>query len=171
RFGPVAGEALQSNSALGQNLLSLRQTLVQIAMPVGTPPPKTINVTAGDGSSVASSFIGIAPRVDPRLQGAGYFYLAPGGKLAAGMNVNARFAGTRAVKGAVVPDDAVVSFQGKSWVYLKRDPKHFVRREISIATPVGGGFFVTSIPPGSEIVTGGAQLLLSEEMRSQLHEE
>jgi len=171
RFGPIVGEALQSGSGLGSNLLSLRQTLVQIAMPVGTSPPKAIQVVASDGSGVSASFIGIAPRVDPRLQGASYFYLAPGGRLAAGMNVTARFAGSQSVSGAVAPGDAVVSFQGKSWLYIKRDPTHFVRREISIATPVSGGFFVTNVPAGTDVVTGGAQQLLSEEMRSQLHEE
>jgi hypothetical protein len=171
RFGTVVGTDLQSNSGLGSNLLSLRETLVQIAMPVGTAPPKSIQVVASDGSKVTASFVGIAPRVDPRLQGASYLYLAPGGKLAAGMNVTARFAGSQSVGGAVVPGDAVVSFQGKSWLYIKRDATHFVRREISIATPVSAGFFVTNVPAGSDIVTGGAQQLLSEEMRSQLHEE
>jgi len=171
RFGPVVGEALHSSNGLGSNLLSLRQTLVQIAMPVGTPPPKAIQVIASDGSKVSAGFIGIAPRVDPRLQGASYFYLAPGGRLAAGMNITAHFAGSQSVSGAVVPNDAVVSFQGKAWVYIKRDPTHFVRREISIATPVSGGFFVSNVPAGSDVVTAGAQQLLSEEMRSQLHEE
>ena len=170
RFGPVVGESLQSGGGLGSNLLSLRQTLVQIAMPVGTPPPKAIQVVSSDGSKISASFIGIAPRVDPRLQGAGYFYLAPGGKLAAGMNITARFAGSQSASGAVAPGDAVVSYQGKSWLYIKRDATHFVRREISIATPVSGGFFVTNVPAGADVVTGGAQQLLSEEMRSQLHE-
>jgi len=171
RFGPIVGESLQSRGGLGSNLLSLRETLVQIALPVGTPPPKAIQVIASDGSKISASFIGIAPRVDPRLQGASYFYLAPGGKLASGMNVTAHFAGSQSVGGATVPGDAVVSFQGKSCVYIKRDPTHFVRREISIAAPVTGGFFVTNVPAGTDVVTGGAQQLLSEEMRSQLHEE
>ena len=171
RFGFIVGNSLISQAGLAQNLLSMRQTLVQIAMPVGTAAPRAVNVVANDGSTVAAQFLGIAPRVDPRLQGASYFYLAPGGKLSAGMNVTARFAGTQAMSGAIVPSDAVVSFQGKSWIYIKRDPTHFVRREISISAPAGGGFFVTNVPAGSEVVTNGAQQLLSEEMRSQLHEE
>jgi multidrug efflux pump subunit AcrA (membrane-fusion protein) len=130
-----------------------------------------VKISTPDGTTVAADSLGIAPRVDPRLQGATFFYLAPGGKLSAGMNVTARFAGTQAMSGAIVPSDSVVSFQGKSWVYIKRDPTHFVRREVSIRNPAGGGFFVTNVPAGSEVVTNGAQQLLSEEMRSQLHEE
>ena len=126
---------------------------------------------ASDGTSIPAKLLAPAPRVDPRLQGASYFYLAPGGKLAAGMNVTARFAGSRAISGVIVPSESVVSFEGKSWAYLKRDATHFTRREVSIATPVSGGFFVTNVPAGSEVVTTGAQQLLSEEMRSQLHEE
>jgi hypothetical protein len=56
-------------------------------------------------------------------------------------------------------------------VYVKRDPTHFSRREISTGDPTAGGFFVTNVPPNAEVVTTGAQQLLSEEMRSQLHEE
>ena len=171
RFGSVIGTGLQQQAGIAEHLLSMERTLVQVAMPVGTSAPHTLKIAAPDGSTVSADFIGIAPRVDPRLQGASYFYLAPGGKLAAGMNVTARFAGSQSVAGTVAPSDAVVSFQGKSWLYIKRDPTHFVRREVSIATPVSGGFFVTNVPAGTDVVTGGAQQLLSEEMRSQLHEE
>ena len=86
------------------------------------------------------------------------------------MNVNAHFAGSGKAAGAVAPSDAVVTFEGKSWIYFRRDPTHFVRREISIASPTRGGFFVTNLPPGTVVVTTGAQQLLSEEMRAQLHE-
>jgi hypothetical protein len=171
RFGTVVGNALTSHNALSDNLLSMRQTVVQMTIPVGMAAPHTVKIAAPDGTMVTADSIGIAPRVDPRLQGASYFYLAPGGKLSAGMNVTARFAGTQTRSGAIVPSDAVVSFQGKSWVYIKRDSTHFVRREVSIDTPVSGGFFVANVPPGSQLVTNGAQQLLSEEMRSQLHEE
>jgi len=171
RFGPIIANALQSQSSLYQNLVAMRQMLVQIALPPATQPPQTLSVLAADGSTVPAKLLAPAPRVDPRLQGASYFYVAPGGKLVAGMNVTARFAGTRSTAGVFMPSDAVVSFQGKSWVYIKRDPTHFTRREISIATPLSGGFFVTNVAPGSEVVTTGAQQLLSEEMRSQLHEE
>ncbi|HYS53051.1 MAG TPA: hypothetical protein VER58_04715 [Thermoanaerobaculia bacterium] len=170
RFGPVIAKALNSRSALYQNLISLREMLVQIALLPGTPPPQTLSVVAGDGSSVRARLLSVAPRVDPRLQGTSYFYVAPGGKLAAGMNVTAHFAGSRAADGAVVPSDAVVAFEGKSWVYVRRDATHFVRREISIASPSQSGFFVTNIEAGTPVVMNGAQQLLSEEMRAQLHE-
>ncbi len=171
RFGPLIAGALASRSPLYQNLISMRQMLIQIALPLGTAPPQTLHVIAADGSSIPARLLSPAPRIDPRLQGASYFYVAPGGKLAAGMNVTAHFAGARATSGVVVPGDAVVSFEGKSWVYIRRDATHFTRREISMATPVAGGFFITNIAPGDALVTTGAQQLLSEEMRSRLRQE
>ena len=170
RFGPVVGNALMSQSQLYRDLISMRQLLVQIALPPGVAAPQTLTLIASDGSSVPSRFLSVAPRVDPRLQGATYFYVAPGGRLAAGMNVVAHFAGSQKASGVMVPSDAVVTFEGKSWIYFRRDATHFVRREISVASAAQGGFFVTNIPPGTAVVTNGAQQLLSEEMRAQLHE-
>ena len=170
RFGAVVANALMTQSQLYRDLISMRQMLVQIALPPGTPPPQTLSIVASDAGSVPARFLSVAPRVDPRLQGATYFYVAPGGRLAAGMNVVAHFAGSHKAAGVTVPSDAVVTFEGKSWIYFRRDATHFVRREISVAAPSQGGFFVTNIPPGTPVVTNGAQQLLSEEMRAQLHE-
>jgi hypothetical protein len=171
RFGPLIASALASRSALYENLISMRQVLIQIAQPLGNPPPQMLTTVGSDGRSIPARLLSPAPRVDPKLQGASYFYVAPRGNLAAGMNVTARYAGARATAGVIVPSDAAVSFQGKSWIYIRRDPTRFARREISTATPVPGGFFVTNIKPGSDVVTTGAQQLLSEEMRAQLREE
>src|SRR5438477_183906 len=100
----------------------------------------------------------IAPRVDPNLQGRSFFYLASGAKLSTGMNVVARIPTSRGVSRVIVPPDAVVSWQGRSWVYVRRAPTKFARIDAS------------AIKAGDEVVTTGAQQLLSEEMRSQLHE-
>ena len=170
RFGPSIAAAMNTGSSIYQNLVSLRSVLVQIAFPPGTEPPRTLAIAAGDGAAVDARLISSAPRVDPKLQGASYFYLAPAGRLASGMNVVARYAGSRATSGVLIPRDAVISWQGKSWLYYRRDATHFSRREISIAAPSAAGFFVTNVPAGTEVVTTGAQQLMSDEMRSQLGE-
>ncbi|HSP34094.1 MAG TPA: hypothetical protein VLU46_07265, partial [Thermoanaerobaculia bacterium] len=126
--------------------------------------PAALTIAAGDGSTVNGRLLSIAPRVDPKLQGASYFYLAAGGRLAPGMNVVARFTGPAVLTGVTIPADAIVSWQGRTWVYVRRDPTHFSRREVA-------GQFATNIPAGTQVVTTGAQQLLSQEMRSQLGEE
>src|SRR5205814_2355466 len=68
---------------------------------------------------------------------------------------NATMQGVRA---AVVQPDAIVSWEGRSWIYVRRAADKFARIDASLAKP------------GDEVVTTGAQQLLGEEMRSQLHE-
>lgn len=73
------------------------------------------------------------------------------------------------IQGVVIPVDAVVWLDGKSWVYVEKDTEHFVRREISTKVPIKNGWFVSKgFSAGEKVVTNGAQLLLSEEFRSQI---
>lgn len=154
RFGPVVA----GDRALQADLFALRSVLVQIS--VRGSAPKTVSISTPDGGSVNARLLSAAPRVDPRLQGASYFYVAPGGKLSSGMNVVAFYSGPHSAQGVDLPSEAIVSWQGKSWVYVRRDATHFSRREIS-----------SGIAAGTVVVTTGAQQLLSEEMRAQLGEE
>ena len=164
RFGAAIASAMTSQSALYRDLLTFRTVLVQMTLPPGTPAPSSVVLTTNDGASINARLLSSAPRVDPRLQGASYFYLAPGGRLAPGMNVVAHYNGISSVTGVAIPADAIVSWQGKTWVYVRRDATHFSRREVA-------GQFTTNIAAGTQVVITGAQLLLSQEMRSQLGEE
>ena len=68
-----------------------------------------------------------------------------------------------------VPAAAVVWWQDRAWVYQRTEPDKFVRVEIATDLPApGGGYIVAGMPHDVEIVTSGAQLLLSEEFRSQI---
>ena len=58
---------------------------------------------------------------------------------------------------------------GRSWVYLRTGPDTFKRHPISTDQPVSDDdYVVQDIPAGSEIVIRGAQVLLSEEAKSEL---
>jgi len=147
RFGPAVGPLMG-------DLMAMRKVLVQVTMPAGTRPPQTLRV-----SGIDARLLSQGPRVDPKLQGVPYFYLAPAGTLAAGMNVTAHYAGPSSAVRASVPPEAIVSWQGKSWVYARRAPTQFSRREAAL------------VQDGTEVVVSGAAQLLSEEMRAQLHED
>jgi len=76
------------------------------------------------------------------------------------------------VRGVLVPQRAVVRWQGNAWVYEELSPGHFVRREIPTDTMLANGVLVSgSLSPGHRIVTTGAQALLSEESRSLIQPE
>jgi hypothetical protein len=64
-----------------------------------------------------------------------------------------------------------VRWQGRSWIYLRAGPNSFKRHPISTDQPVSDDDYVVSdIPAGSEIVMRGAQVLLSEEAKSELRD-
>jgi len=148
--------------------------LVELAMPSGIAAPQVVRINVGPPPSAASgtaaaaggsgamsieaTLLSTAPRVDPKLQGRTFFYLASGARLSAGMNVAALIPTSRGISRVVVPPDAVVSWEGRSWVYVRRAPTKFARIDAG------------AVKAGDEVVTTGAQQLLSEEMRSQLHE-
>lgn len=146
RYGP----ALASRTDLIQDLVALRKVLLEVAMPPGVSPPPALN---------NATYLSPAPRVDPKLQGRTFFYFASGANLSAGMNVTLSIPTTSGVATVVVPPDAVVSWEGRTWIYVRRAPTKFARIDASAAKA------------GDAVVTTGAQQLLSEEMRSQLHED
>ncbi len=77
--------------------------------------------------------------------------------------------GGKQTPGVIVPDSAVVWLDGKAWVYVRKDAEHFVRRAVPVSRPAGEGWFVTkNYSAGDRVVVQGAQLLLSEEFRSQI---
>jgi hypothetical protein len=65
----------------------------------------------------------------------------------------------------LIPSSAVVWHGGKPWVYVKKQNNQFVRQPISTDTEIEEGWFNQEISAGSEVVTNGAQLLLSEEFK------
>jgi multidrug efflux pump subunit AcrA (membrane-fusion protein) len=74
--------------------------------------------------------------------------------------------------GVVIPRGAVVRLLGKAWVYVQTAEESFTRRELSAAEPMDGAWFCTrGFQPGDRVVTDGAQVLLSEELKSQIERE
>lgn len=171
-YGEAIAGWLASDAAILRRLLRQQDVLLQITFPIdaaGGAPPKTIRVQAAENVFVSATLVGRSPRIDPRLQGISYFYVAPGQALVPGMNVQAFLPTAREATGVVVPRSAVVWWQGKAWVYVQRTPDHFARVEVPADRPVKDGFFVrTDLQPNDQVVTTGAQLLLSEEFRSQI---
>ena len=88
-----------------------------------------------------------------------------------GMNLVALLPSGPAVPGVTVPATAIVWWKNRAWVYRPVGADAFSRTEIPTGLPApGGGFIVKAadLPNTSEIVTRGAQLLLSEEFRAQI---
>ncbi len=71
--------------------------------------------------------------------------------------------------GVIVPRSALIRFGGKTWAYVQLAEGEFSRRELVGAKSVGTGWFAPQgFKSGQGVVTAGAQILLSEELKSQI---
>lgn len=167
QFGPVIGARL--GGPLVQRLVERQSVLLQVATPPGAPtvsPPQVLTMRTAQGVTAQARFISPAVRADPRVQGVSYYYVAsatPG--LLTGTNLAAQLPTGRLLSGSLVPASAAIVWQGQTWVYRRTGPETFRREPIAAAALTRGGYVVGSLPPGAQVVTAGAQLLLSEETR------
>jgi hypothetical protein len=165
-----AGEALQ-------RLLRYQDALLQITLPFDAATPGKDAVllveAPGSGKPVRAVFVSAAPQTDAAIQGKTFFYRAPADNLRVGMRIAAHLPQHgKADSGVVVPASAVVWYGGKAWVYQKQGADRFIRRQVSTEREAGDGWFnAGSIKAGTEVVTSGAQLLLSEEFKYQITNE
>ena len=172
RYGESIAAWLAADTPVFKRLLQQQDVLIQVTYPASAPnvaPPKTIRVQVKEKAFITASLVSRSPRIDPRIQGVGFFYLASAQMLVPGMNVLAYLPANAEIQGVIVPQSAVVWWQGKAWIYVREDETRFVRHEVPTDQPVENGFLVRGgLMPDAPVVTGGAQMLLSEEFRSQI---
>ena len=174
RWGGVIAGWVTSDSPSFERLARQDDLLLQVTFPsdaqVGRVPQKITLQTAEGTPLTEARLISPSPATDPRIQGRSFFYLAPAGpRLLPGMNVLARLPVGPLLQGVTVPSSAVVWRQGKAWLYLEKGAGRFVRRALPTESPLRDSFFVArGLAPGDPVVVRGAQLLQSEEFRSQI---
>jgi hypothetical protein len=156
-----------------QSLTSLETVLVRIDLPIG----QDLKLLAGarllapSGLASEAEFLGLAPTVDPQMQGRGFLLrirsnasrLSPGEAVVGYLKVAGE-----PLEGVVIPREAVVRTQGAGWVYVSdRDSgKSFTRTEVTLDHPTEAGWFVTQgVAATDRVVVNGAQELLSIELK------
>lgn len=169
-----------------QRLLQYRDVLLRVTLPTDTVIPSQHSVLqvepiGAQGQASQAQWISASPQTDTTVQGKTYFYRAPADNLRAGMRVTARFTGQgKSAAGVIVPHTAVVWYASQAWVYQQQGADKFVRCRINTdveaddqsgAEPVNGWFNTTGIKAGDVVVTRGAQLLLSEELKAEIKNE
>lgn len=182
----LATWAAQTNSQPQLNaLLQYKEVLLKVSLPFDVHPNTKSLLQIGQigGQALAKArFVSIAPQADSTLQGETYFYIAPADKLRTGMRLSARLESQNGISnGVIVPHEAVVWYANQAWVYQKVASKQagtdkFIRRLIStdveIESPAISGWFNNKgFATGDLLVTSGAQLLLSEELKYQITNE
>jgi hypothetical protein len=172
-WGPVLGKSLVERSATVTRLIERQDFLVQVTLAPGIRVPKSATAAAIESPGnrrAAIMLVSPATRTDTRIQGLSFFYLVPAESgVLPGMNVLAFLSSGAGSDGVVIPAEALVWWQDRPWVYRRTEPDTFVRIEIATDQPTpAGGYIDRNLGKDAEIVTRGAQLLLSEEFRAQI---
>jgi biotin carboxyl carrier protein len=174
QVGAQPGEMVQP----GQLLLEVTdydEALVRVAWPPDAPgPPAEVGVSlAAEGArGVRARLVGAAPSADPVTRLPAYLYRAERGWR--GVRPGAAVLVTVADRGApgggvLVPDRAVVQWQGLAWAFVQRGAGRFLRVRVPTDRPLPGGFLARAgLVPGDTIVVEGAEQLLSEEFRARV---
>ena len=174
-WGGAVADWVANNSSRLASVLSQQAMLVQLTLPPGTPleDPKEISLSTPNGNSVDASYVSPFPQVDPRIQGVSLLYLAHAYPLLQpGMNLVAHLPVGHRLRGLVIPEAAIVWWQGQAWAYEQTAPTHFTRRPVPTDQPLGDGYFaIHGFTPGGRVVVQGAQALLSEEFRALIQPE
>ncbi|WP_036302754.1 efflux RND transporter periplasmic adaptor subunit [Methylotenera sp. L2L1] len=165
-------------SDLLQALISNKKVLIQTTLPFDAAEPKSnssimIAPTAAPSHTMRADYISPAPITNTTIQGKTYFYHAVTSELRAGMQINATTAtSSKKSNGVIVPNNAIIWYAGKPWVYQKTGADQFSRKPIHTDIEVEDGWFYQGhLKANDEVVISGAQLLLSEEFKSQIMNE
>jgi len=174
-WGSVIARWITEDPAPLDRVFNQSEFLVQVTLPASaeSSPPARITLEIAGSTQIEARFVSSFPQVDPRVQGVGLLYITRNRfGLAPDLNLVAHIPSGPQMRGVVIPESAIVWWQGNAWVYQQTAPGRFVRRLVPTNTPLENGIFVSSgFSPGDQIVVRGTQALLSEEFRSQIQPE
>lgn len=155
-----------------QSLLAGEEALLKISLSrgvesVAAPVAARLHPEGRELAPVRCTSLTPAASVDPVFQGQTFIGEIENKdhRLISGMNLTGVMELPGEIRtGILIPQSAVVFHLGKAWTYRKVDEENFERLEIPIDSPVAGGWFIAkdAIKDG-ELVTRGAQALLSAE--------
>ena len=139
------------------------------------PKSARVLVLGREEQPIGTQHITPAADVDAKTQAQGFilrvdkptFPLRPGMALTAWLELP-----EKARAGFAVPRSAVLRHDGRAWVYVQEEEEKFVRKPVTLDTPLDGdkGWFIAEgggIKADDLLVTTGAQSLLSEELKAQ----
>jgi hypothetical protein len=101
---------------------------------------------------------------DAAIPGRGFFALVAGSNLAEGDRLIVSVPSGAPVAGVLIPADAMVLNGDKAWFYTAEGGDAFVRHTLDVTRPTDGGYFMTGVAAGRNVVVQGAGLLLSREL-------
>jgi cobalt-zinc-cadmium efflux system membrane fusion protein len=184
-IGVQPGASVDAGQMIAR-IVDFRRVLLRLDFPTASTsekPPISVNVKALDSSLPwRASLRGRASSLEPGLQKASWFYeIVPDEQGAsprwqAGLYARAVLEDSSkpAVPAIAIPASALLVHQGRTLVYIERRPGRYERREVSLLGRDGDTLYVAAegwLAGEDKVVTSGAQVLLSEEFRSEMDED
>jgi hypothetical protein len=171
QFGEgLTNAATAPASTLFQRLQAGRSVVLRVTLPsrFGATPPERIAIDTPTGGTVPAHRLSASLIADPAVQGTPWLYVADTA-LPANLRTSARVpTSNEVVSRLLIPEQAVVWYGGQTWAYVRTAHDRFTRRYVPAANEGDRGFLVSAgFQAGDQIVTQGAQLLLSEEIKPQ----
>lgn len=151
-----------------------KQSLVRVDLLPGQSvenPPESVKISmvSDEKLSYTAKYFSSPKSVESGNITRSFIYLVESVSLPAGMKVKAIFDSNRKIQGTFVPESAVVRVSGSLWIYKKMNADEFLRVQIKPDFPSDGGWILTNPLASTDlIVVKGAQMLLSEELKSQI---
>ncbi len=170
--------ALNSKSDNLSDFISGQRKLLQITLPSNKHLAETIktivvDTTGNRNLAHKADYISATELTESITQGESYYFQSTDKKIKTGMNITAWIPeNDKSDTGVIIPKSALIWNMDQAFVYIKTDEETFHRRIITQYTASNNGYFVANtIESGEKVVTKGAQMLLSEELRGQIPSE
>jgi biotin carboxyl carrier protein len=184
------GMSLEAGAVIVR-LVDFRRPLARMDLPpevLAIGPPRKIELTmlpASPGQKMTASpglaaeLIGQAPQVDPSSQFSSFWYegtvqterestLPTAWRPGRFVTALVRLPNAPKQPVVAVPISAVLTHQGRHLVYVKKAPGEYQRREVHLLGREGGqAILAAGVRPDEAVVVRQAQLLLSQEFRSE----
>ncbi|OHX37611.1 hypothetical protein BJL95_13290 [Methylomonas sp. LWB] len=166
------------NHPQAEQLLTGQAQLLQITLPADAPVDLAvgkarIQADAQRQTELSAEAIAPAPQVDPVSQGRRYFMLCRACRLPYGAPLTAWLPSTETGQtGVRIPASALVWHLGQATVFVKSADDRFSARPLLDYAADGLDYFVTAgLQAGEEVVTTGAQTLLSQQLKGTANSE
>lgn len=170
----LADWATDPQSSRLEALAAPDRVLILVQSPVSREVA-TVYINAADdrAGAVAADYISPATRASANRYGNTFYYQAAAGTLRHGMRVHVWIPDPeREITGFLLPRSAIVWFNGQPWFYVHPADDVFMKKAIGEHVVTGRGWLLRNADlAGTEVVTSGAQMLLSEEYRRQIPDE
>ena len=162
-----------------EEFLQHKAQLLQITLPPGVKFSNTLHTIFidehGDRSAaVPATLISKSPKIDTLTQGESYFFHNKTRQIPFGAHITAWIReDTTLVNGVNIPKSALIWHLGQAFVFVKSADQQFSMRALANNyTPSLQGYFVMgALQAGEEIVTTGAQTLLSQHLKALIPSE